>query len=577
MSKHVWLNPPVPRGIWQSAENRKMYMQWLGKKLGYKKPEDWYKIQGYIFRKHHGSKLLSYYGDSPTNAVKEHLPDYDWKEWLFKHSPSGFWQSAENRRRYMDWLGNKLGYCEVKDWYQITQALILRNYGRGFLSGVGKSPFNAVKEHFPNFDWKEWKFKNVSLGFWDSQENRRRYIQWLGEELGFKKPEDWYQINNTLIRKNYGARFMTLENGSPTQIVKKYFPNYDWKEWLFLGGVPKGFWLQDENRYEYMKWLGEKLGYTKSEDWHKISKNDFGRNGGWGFLLKVGGSPVQAVKEYLPDYDWKEWLFKNAPNYFWESKKNRLRYMKWLGEELEYKKPEDWYQISAKLIQKNYGSGFLSPHQDSAINAVKEYFPNYEWKEWLFRNVPLGYWDSPKNRRRYMRWLGNKLGIENTKDWYQVTIAAMVKNKGGTFINLYGGSIVRAVMDNYPKFKWQPEKFMQGRKTQKLLYNQIRKILKPRKVEWEYREFSNIRFESGSKIGVDIFVPSLGLCIEYQGEQHFLPFEYLGGEVGLRDIKRRDREKRKELKAAGYTLLEIDYSWDKNESSLRDMIRKSVN
>jgi len=33
-------------------------------------------------------------------------------------------------------------------------------------------------------------------------------------------------------------------------------------------------------------------------------------------------------------------------------------------------------------------------------------------------------------------------------------------------------------------------------------------------------------------------------------------------EAALKDQKRRDREKREALKAAGYTLVEVPYTWD---------------
>ena len=34
----------------------------------------------------------------------------------------------------------------------------------------------------------------VPAGFWEVAENRHRYLRWLGKELGFRRPEDWYRI-----------------------------------------------------------------------------------------------------------------------------------------------------------------------------------------------------------------------------------------------------------------------------------------------------------------------------------------------------------------------------------------------
>ena len=53
---------------------------------------------------------------------------------------------------------------------------------------------------------------------------------------------------------------------------------------------------------------------------------------------------------------------------------------------------------------------------------------------------------------------------------------------------------------------------------------------------------------------LDVYVPALSLGIEYQGEQHYAPFEHLGGQKHFRGVKRRDRLKAKLCKEAGIHL-----------------------
>jgi len=69
-----------------------------------------------------------------------------------------------------------------------------------------------------------------------------------------------------------------------------------------------------------------------------------------------------------------------------------------------------------------------------------------------------------------------------------------------------------------------------------------------------------------------IGIPSLDLLIEYQGEQHFLPFEHWGGEVALESQQRRDAEKRVAAKMTGLTLIEVHYSWDFSEKAIREQL-----
>lgn len=42
---------------------------------------------------------------------------------------------------------------------------------------------------------------------------------------------------------------------------------------------------------------------------------------------------------------------------------------------------------------------------------------------------------------------------------------------------------------------------------------------------------------------LDLYVPSVRLAIEYQGEQHYEPFEHLGGVRSFRQVLKRDARK----------------------------------
>jgi hypothetical protein len=55
---------------------------------------------------------------------------------------------------------------------------------------------------------------------------------------------------------------------------------------------------------------------------------------------------------------------------------------------------------------------------------------------------------------------------------------------------------------------------------------------------------------------LDVYVPSLDLALEYQGEQHFLPFAHLGGEEGLARRRELDERKRYACLCAGVRLVE---------------------
>jgi hypothetical protein len=70
---------------------------------------------------------------------------------------------------------------------------------------------------------------------------------------------------------------------------------------------------------------------------------------------------------------------------------------------------------------------------------------------------------------------------------------------------------------------------------------------------------------------LDIFLPSLSLAIEYQGEHHFKGhFSY-----GTSSIQAKDAEKKSACKEHGITLITVPYWWKKDAHSLMKMIQEA--
>jgi hypothetical protein len=54
---------------------------------------------------------------------------------------------------------------------------------------------------------------------------------------------------------------------------------------------------------------------------------------------------------------------------------------------------------------------------------------------------------------------------------------------------------------------------------------------------------------------LDVFVPSENLAFEYQGEQHFKPIDFFGGEESFDNTRKLDRRKMKKCKMSGILLI----------------------
>ena len=179
---------------------------------------------------------MLHYNCTISAAVMAHLPDYDWKEWLFRKIPKGFWLLKKNRKRYLRWLAERLQIRRMSGWYLLTRRDFEDNCGNNLLKQFAGSPCLLLKDAYPRYPWKEWMFRRVPLGFWNSAENRKRYMNWLGEHLGYEEPTDWYQIRRSDFLKNYGGGLLASLS-SYKELLKEHLPELDWEQETLRAGT----------------------------------------------------------------------------------------------------------------------------------------------------------------------------------------------------------------------------------------------------------------------------------------------------------------------------------------------------
>lgn len=88
-----------------------------------------------------------------------------------------------------------------------------------------------------------------------------------------------------------------------------------------------------------------------------------------------------------------------------------------------------------------------------------------------------------------------------------------------------------------------------------LLYEVVKQVLDGIKVVRQHEAWDYIPWLKPQH--VDIFVPQLNLGIEYQGEQHFEPVQYFGGEEGFQKIRERDERKKELFQKYNVTLIYV--------------------
>lgn len=91
-----------------------------------------------------------------------------------------------------------------------------------------------------------------------------------------------------------------------------------------------------------------------------------------------------------------------------------------------------------------------------------------------------------------------------------------------------------------------------------------------------FSDYEVIREASPDWLGnqrLDIFIPSLNIAIEYQGEQHFKPIELFGGTEGLRRTRERDKRKKRLCQENKVKLVFFKYNENLNQDNVERKLR----
>lgn len=298
--------------------------------------------------------------------------------WVYRRVPKGFWFELENRRNYLLWLGHKLRFGRLHDWYRLTYEDMARRHGSG-VAGVywRSSPVCAVMECFPNYDWQEWFFIQVPRAFWQNQSNRRRYLRWLGKQIGIRHWQDWYRATTQDFQDHRGGSLLLEYHSSVSATVMACYPERDWHAWEFAR-MPMRLWDNRATCRQYMNWLGKRLGYTCLDDWYGLKLSDVEENHGAMLAHKYRDSVSALVIDLVPRRRWCEWKFGRVPTGFWDCPENRRRYVRWLGKRLGYRRRKDWHRLRRRHFQNHYG-GSLAGMYRSAADLLEECFPDWDW------------------------------------------------------------------------------------------------------------------------------------------------------------------------------------------------------
>lgn len=88
------------------------------------------------------------------------------------------------------------------------------------------------------FEWYEWMFKKCSAGYWEDFANRRRFFEWLAEELNIESQDDWYNITMSVVAERGGGSIVKqYYSHCISKAIESIFPELTWYPWMHKTGI----------------------------------------------------------------------------------------------------------------------------------------------------------------------------------------------------------------------------------------------------------------------------------------------------------------------------------------------------
>src|SRR5687767_5449979 len=110
----------IPRKYWTDLEHQRKKLEQVGKKLGVKELDDWYKVSRAEACKR-ASFIVPYYNGNLLTALQTLFGQHPWNPSHFPSLHRGYWSDLEHQRRKLEHVGREFGVEEPDDWYTVPR------------------------------------------------------------------------------------------------------------------------------------------------------------------------------------------------------------------------------------------------------------------------------------------------------------------------------------------------------------------------------------------------------------------------------------------------------------------------
>ena len=529
-----------------------------------------------------------------------------------KHA-SGYWLKIENQRAYLNSLYDRLQLKSFKEWQTVPRKTLIENGANSLLS-VYKGNFQKVlKTIYPHENENIIQVRRP-IGHWKSIENQRKYFDDLFVLFNLNSLDDWKRIplKKLFDLKNGARSVILLHNGSFQKTLQTLYPEHKWdftltkKIKIFKRKIKRGHWNNIENQKEYLNSLYYQFKLTSMDDWftlipHKQLHSSLAR-----ILPRYQGNSRLALQTIYPNYPWNFNIKKKKEKGFWRVHNVQLKYMEKLFINLNLKSLDDWKKVTKEKFLLNDGLGILAFHRFNRKNLLKFVYPHHNWANFEKETKKINF----KKVKFDLMLLQRSFNVQRKEDWYRIP---QKKKKFFTFVinesNINNNNNNNNINDNsdelidaenndnnnnnneedeetkqfdfelfkilpkiYPDQNWSVTRssFRSKKSTQRWLWICVNRFYSQHLILEDYHH-PLLDTLTSTKFELDVYIPSINLAVEYQGEQHY--DDLASGFSALELYMSRDSVKFDQCNQHEIPLLIIPYWWNRSPFSLLQTVQ----
>lgn len=220
--------------------------------------------------------------------------------------------------------------------------------------------------------------------------------------------------------------------------------------------VENHYWDDPSHQGQFLDHFMAKEGLETMEGWYGVSMPRVREAGGSTLLSRYSNSLANALEAVYPKHDWQAWKFSRVPRGYWSEVKNRKKFFLWVAQRLGLDPTNlaGFYEFSSEDVAEAAGhAGIFDKYSKSLPNALADSFPEHEWQEWKFRQVPQKYWHQRANVRRFCDFVLKTKGAD-TNRVDLLTLEDIYAQGGGSMVERhFGNSVQRVIAEVYPEFQ----------------------------------------------------------------------------------------------------------------------------